>query len=55
MTDPASGKVVANLVPGIGEEVGLVVADGTFFPDARIVAQWVGDEKLAYLSVRGVG
>lgn len=55
LTDPTSGDAVANIVPAIGGEVGLVSTDGTFFPDIRVTAQWVNDKKLVYLSIHGVG
>lgn len=55
LTDPTSGKAVANILPAIGGEVGLISADGTFYPDVRLTAQWVGDKKLAYMAIRGVG
>lgn len=54
MSDP-SGNLVATVVPNTSSDHGLIDADGTFFPDAKITLQWTVDQKFAYLHGQGVG
>ncbi|OCH84253.1 hypothetical protein OBBRIDRAFT_891896 [Obba rivulosa] len=51
----SSGNMVATIMTGPGAEHGIVAADGTFFPDARITLQWTADQKFAYIDAHGVG
>jgi hypothetical protein len=55
LTDAKTKEIVAKIVPGIGGETGLIGSNGNFYPDARIVLQWVKDQKFAYVTVTGVG
>ncbi|EMD34250.1 hypothetical protein CERSUDRAFT_117136 [Gelatoporia subvermispora B] len=51
----AAGNYAATIIPGPGAEHGVVAADGTFFPDARMTLQWAVDQRFAYIDALGVG
>ncbi|KAH9925387.1 uncharacterized protein BXZ73DRAFT_79050 [Epithele typhae] len=48
-----SGKLVATLFPT--SENGRMLADGTFYPETTFILNFVAENKLAYVRLRGVG
>ncbi|KAF5366075.1 hypothetical protein D9757_010378 [Collybiopsis confluens] len=56
ITDPNTGALVANFVPGLGGEFGIrSYVNGQFYVDATVVAQWADDGKFAYFKLHGIG
>ncbi|KAF9043868.1 hypothetical protein BDZ89DRAFT_219752 [Hymenopellis radicata] len=52
---PINGKVIANLIPGLGGELGALGSNNVFYPDARAALQWVDDSTYGYLEMHGSG
>ncbi|KAF9026998.1 hypothetical protein BDZ89DRAFT_822544 [Hymenopellis radicata] len=55
LTDPNSGDVVANIIPGVSGQWGVLGSNEIFYPDVRVVAQWVDDQTYAFWDVHGSG
>lgn len=55
LLNPNNGKVIANLLPGLGGELGVIGSDNVFYPDARAALQWVDDSTYGYLEMHGSG
>ncbi|KAJ3984481.1 hypothetical protein F5890DRAFT_1302014 [Lentinula detonsa] len=55
-TDPTSGEVVANVVPNVGGEFGIISSENqALYTEVHLVLQFVDDGDIAYLSGEGVG
>ncbi|KAJ7578289.1 hypothetical protein C8J56DRAFT_1112358 [Mycena floridula] len=55
LTDPTTGDVVANFIPGLGGETGLIASNNVFYPSAQVGLQWVDDNKYAWAELHGIG
>ncbi|KAJ4480603.1 hypothetical protein C8J55DRAFT_513260 [Lentinula edodes] len=55
-TDPTTGEVVANIVPYVGGEFGIISSENSaLYTEVHLVLQFVDDGDIAYLSGEGVG
>ncbi|KAF5388909.1 hypothetical protein D9757_005128 [Collybiopsis confluens] len=55
-TDPHTGDVVANILPGLGGEFGIISSvTNALYTDVTLVLRFVDDGSIAYLSGQGVG
>ncbi|KAJ4488127.1 hypothetical protein J3R30DRAFT_3400703 [Lentinula aciculospora] len=55
-TDPTTGEVIANVVPNVGGEFGIISSENNaLYTDVHLVLQFVDDGDIAYLSGEGVG
>ncbi len=55
LLNPSNGDVVANIIPGLGGELGLLGSNNVFYPDVRAGLQWVDDSTFGYLEIHGSG
>ncbi|KAJ7577578.1 hypothetical protein C8J56DRAFT_1113664 [Mycena floridula] len=54
LTNPITGDVVANLIPGIGGDTGLTALNNIFYPNVQVGLQWVDDNKYAWAELHGI-
>jgi hypothetical protein len=54
MTDP-TGALIANVVPGVGGETGVIDKNGNLQIDVKAIFQFVDDKKYAYAAITGIG
>ncbi|KAF8917193.1 hypothetical protein CPB85DRAFT_1250330 [Mucidula mucida] len=53
-TEPGTSNLVAQVIPGLGGEFGLLGSNAAFYADGRAAVQYVGEDKFAYIEIHGV-
>ncbi|KIK54020.1 hypothetical protein GYMLUDRAFT_921925 [Collybiopsis luxurians FD-317 M1] len=56
VTNATTGALVANVIPGLGGDLGLVSnVNGKLYTDLSLIVQWTDDQTLAFLKLDGMG